>query len=263
MSVIISTRNRAWLLKRALMSVAYQDVHWPETVEVCVVNDGGSELPQWALSQWAGHPLKYRTFDERLGLSSARNCGLDMATGRYVAFLDDDDIFRSNHLKYALAKLRSHGVTLCYQPVECDYGPWKTGPQPYGSALALPSLLVANRWPIIGIVHGESSARFDEELSVCEDWDYLLQLAVNMNAQIVNGSECTSIYDRWVALDRLTSLPKRRFAEAYCKIIARWPCPFPLVQRLRESVTSWHATEGVECSYESMLMGLDGSAPHV
>ena len=86
-STIIPTINRS-TLSRAVYSVLDQDFE-KEDFEVIVVNDSGSPLPEM---EWM-HSGRVRVIDtNRHERSVARNTGAAVATGRYLHFLDDDDL---------------------------------------------------------------------------------------------------------------------------------------------------------------------------
>lgn len=95
-SVIIRTYNRPGLLKEALESVASQV--YPET-ECLVVNDGGEDI-QGIIDDFTLRirRLEYINFPTRSGRATAANEGIKHAKGKYVCFLDDDDIFYPDHL---------------------------------------------------------------------------------------------------------------------------------------------------------------------
>ncbi len=101
-SVIIPTFNRTALLPRALTSVATQTLR---DFDVWVINDGGEEptLPPSAriISKPNGGP------------GSARNAGIAASDSRYVAYLDDDDEWRPDHLE-SLVGLLNDGHEMVY-----------------------------------------------------------------------------------------------------------------------------------------------------
>ena len=88
-SVIITIYNVEIYLERCLSSVINSTY---ENLEIICVNDGSTDHSIDILH-------KYKSIDERViiidkenrGLSSARNAGLDIATGEYISFIDSDD----------------------------------------------------------------------------------------------------------------------------------------------------------------------------
>jgi len=101
-SVIVRTYNRPDLLKEALESVKNQTFRDFETI---VVNDGGDKKAQQVAKEVNPPNLRYY-YAPHGGPASALNRGLEMTRGKYIAFLDDDDIFYPQHLErlYALLK---------------------------------------------------------------------------------------------------------------------------------------------------------------
>ncbi|MBN1514526.1 MAG: glycosyltransferase [Phycisphaerae bacterium] len=91
-SIILPTYNRATLLGRAIDSVIGQTYpHW----ELIVVDDGSTDETDTLLSAYAASLGRRLVVIRQThgGASAARNAGIDRATGRYVAFLDSDDVF--------------------------------------------------------------------------------------------------------------------------------------------------------------------------
>jgi len=87
-SVVIPTRNRAALLHRALKSVREQRGIVAERVEIIVIDDcSDDDTPAVA----AASGVRYLRNDRRSGGAAARNRGVQMACGSWIAFLDDDD----------------------------------------------------------------------------------------------------------------------------------------------------------------------------
>jgi glycosyltransferase involved in cell wall biosynthesis len=118
-STIIPTINRA-TLSRAVRSVLDQEFD-SEDFEVIVVNDSGSPLPEmeWMQSE------RVRVIDtNRHERSVARNTGAAIARGRFLHFLDDDDILLPGALLafWALDQHQENAVWLngSYQSVDND-----------------------------------------------------------------------------------------------------------------------------------------------
>jgi glycosyltransferase involved in cell wall biosynthesis len=118
-STIIPTINRS-TLSRAVHSVLDQDFEM-EDFEVIVVNDSGSLLPEM---DWM-HSAHVRVIDtNRHERSVARNTGAAIARGRYLHFLDDDDLLLPGALRafWALDQRKEDAIWLngSYQSVDND-----------------------------------------------------------------------------------------------------------------------------------------------
>ena len=87
-SVVIPTYNRSRLLMRALESVLSQE---GVALEVTVVDDGSTDDTEEAVARLDDPRIRFVSHAQNLGGSAARNTGIGMATGGYVAFLDSDD----------------------------------------------------------------------------------------------------------------------------------------------------------------------------
>jgi glycosyltransferase involved in cell wall biosynthesis len=93
LSVIIPTRHRPALLRRALACVAEQ-TRRPE--EVLVIDDGDAPL-----NSAPGAGVRLLRQEAPHGAARARNLGASMAQGRFLAFLDDDDTWHPAYLAEA------------------------------------------------------------------------------------------------------------------------------------------------------------------
>ena len=89
LSVIIPAYKTAGTLDRCVASVLLQDV--PD-MEVILVDDGSPDACGQMCDDWAARDGRVRVLHQHnMGLCVARNAGLDVATGRYVTFVDSDD----------------------------------------------------------------------------------------------------------------------------------------------------------------------------
>jgi glycosyltransferase involved in cell wall biosynthesis len=90
-SVVICTRNRADLLRHALASVVDQPFPRAE-FEIIVVDNASTDRTPAVVAEFQGAAQVRYLREERIGLCIARNTGWRAASGRHVAFFDDDAI---------------------------------------------------------------------------------------------------------------------------------------------------------------------------
>jgi glycosyltransferase involved in cell wall biosynthesis len=106
-SVIISTYQRPRFLKEAIDSVLRQTIGHFE----CIVVDDCSHPPVELVSD---RRIRLLRRSENGGQAPARNTGLQAARGRYVTFLDDDDLYTRDRLAIALEGLSRAPVAVCW-----------------------------------------------------------------------------------------------------------------------------------------------------
>ena len=188
-SVVIPTKNRSRLLAEAIRSV--RALEGPDLeLEVLVADNGSTDdTVQVATS------LGARVVPAPVpGPSAARNAGLRVATGEYIAFLDDDDLWLPEHLRPQLALLDARpDLDACFgQVLPTD---WEGNP--LGDLY--PASLPANgdvfedvlcHWPQIGALVIRASVRqtvgyLDETLLTAEDWDWLLRISLKHRIGLV------------------------------------------------------------------------------
>ena len=102
-SVVIPTYNREKMLPAAIKSVLDQSL---ANIEIIVVDDGSTDDTQNVLSAYTGK-IKY-IVTENKGPAHARNVGMKAATGKYIAFLDSDDVYRPDKLELQVEIMMSH-----------------------------------------------------------------------------------------------------------------------------------------------------------
>ena len=100
-SVVIPTYNRANLITKTIESVLAQTFR---DFEIIVIDDGSTDNTMEIVSTF---PVKY-VKQQNQGPGAARNKGIELSTGEYVAFLDSDDVFFKDTLAKNVAILDSH-----------------------------------------------------------------------------------------------------------------------------------------------------------
>ena len=103
-SIIITTYNRASFLPKAIDSVLKQRF---AAFECIIVDDGSTDNTKTIIQQYQDPRIKYH-YIENHERGYARNHGIQLASGQYIAFLDSDDYYKDNHLLAAQAFIQSN-----------------------------------------------------------------------------------------------------------------------------------------------------------
>lgn len=96
-TVVIPTHNRSNLLKRAIESVLDQTF---EDFEIIIVDDHSTDDTSSLMKSFSDPRIQYVINHRKKGACGARNAGIFSARGKWVAFLDDDDVWLPDKLKY-------------------------------------------------------------------------------------------------------------------------------------------------------------------
>ncbi len=180
-SVVIPTYNRAAAVRRAVESALRQtyQVH-----EILVVDDGSTDDTESVIRGLADPRIKHLK-QMNSGANTARNRGIDAATGTHVAFLDSDDEFVPEHLSRVATALQANSEVIVYARAEIVRGPGLRlvkparairSDEPMGDYLARhrgwvpPSTLVVP-------LHTAKTVRWLEGLRYGQDTDFALRLA--------------------------------------------------------------------------------------
>jgi len=103
-SVIIPAYNCSQCLPRAIRSITDQTL---KSVEIIVVDDGSSDDPAKAIKDATGERVRLVVHETNRGPAAARNTGIRLAKGTYVAFLDADDWWEPTKLEAQVGLLET------------------------------------------------------------------------------------------------------------------------------------------------------------
>lgn len=107
-SIIIPVYNTEYYLARCVNSVLNQT---EKNIEIILVDDGSKDGSPALCDDLSKKDARIKVIHKRNGgLSSARNAGLDVATGDYVTFVDSDDWIAKDTLEYGLNLIQKHNV---------------------------------------------------------------------------------------------------------------------------------------------------------
>ncbi|MPZ27103.1 MAG: glycosyltransferase [Micromonosporaceae bacterium] len=183
--VVIATRDRPTLVRRAVAAARAQD--YPGPVRVVVVHDRSE--PDRALATGGERPVSVVANQRTSGLAGARNTGILALDTELVAFCDDDDVWAPGKLREQVAALAAApAAELVTCAIEVEYGgrgtPRLAGRDRIGlaeltrsrMAMLHASTFLARRAALvdparIGLVAEDAPG------SQNEDWDLLLRAA--------------------------------------------------------------------------------------
>ena len=180
-SVIIPTFNRAHTLTKCIESVLHQEF---QDYELIIINDGSTDTTSELLENYKNHPKVKVIHQKNHGVSHARNRGIEIGQGDYIAFLDSDDFWHDNKLLKQSNYIKDNPETMI---LHCDeiwirndkrVNPKKIhqkagGDQFYRSielCCISPSAVVIKK-EVLKEFNG-----FNEEYPVCEDYDLWLKI---------------------------------------------------------------------------------------
>jgi glycosyltransferase involved in cell wall biosynthesis len=124
-SVVIATYNRREHIEKPLKSLERQTF---QQFEVVIVDDGSTDGTDELIKDWqkkSALPIRY-TFQRNQGVATARNTGVRMSRGKYIAFLDSDDEYfpeALSQLVSAIKELRSPGISYAKLEISVNNSP--------------------------------------------------------------------------------------------------------------------------------------------
>lgn len=117
-TAVVATRDRPEMLREALAAVQAQD--YPGVVETIAVFDR-SEPDESLTSHDPQRPVRVITNTRTPGLAGARNSGIAVATGAYIAFCDDDDLWLPTKISAQVQVAQTHPDSLVSCAIEVVY----------------------------------------------------------------------------------------------------------------------------------------------
>lgn len=108
-SVVIPYYNSEQTIERALRSVC--DQTYQESIEIILINDGSSDSGRCVVDTFMkDHPtFTFHHIDQsNAGPSRARNVGMQLSSGKYIAFLDSDDTWEPDKLAVQVGYMEEH-----------------------------------------------------------------------------------------------------------------------------------------------------------
>ena len=230
-SVIVRTVDRPQTLRLALTSLANQTLDGFEVVVVC---DAGPDI-QYLLAEFTPYlSIHYVHNAQPKGSSEALNVGVAHAMGRYITYLDDDDIVYPTHLETLLDTVNESDGDATFAYVDCNRTLVTSVAGEIITVSRVPlaswdfnydQLLASNLLPIHTWLHDrqiwEEVGGFAPDIDIMGDWDFLLRVAQRQN--FVGARRTTSEHRFYLSNARSLVTKRSRSLAATQSIYTRYP----------------------------------------
>jgi glycosyltransferase involved in cell wall biosynthesis len=212
-SVIIPTHNRSERVVRAVQSVLDQSF---KDLEILVVDDGSTDDTEARLVPY-GTSITYMRQSANRGVSAARNKGIENSNGTWIAFLDSDDYWLKDKLRFQMKFLRRTPDAVACQTEEIwirrgrRVNPKKIHKKPSGEIFqhSLRLCLVSPSSVILKRCVFDEIGLFDETLEAAEDYDLWLRISckhpihlINRDLVVKEGGHEDQLSRKYTGMDR-------------------------------------------------------------
>ena len=175
-SIVITTYNRRAFLKEAVLSVLDQDY---QDKEIIIIDDGSTD---GSFEEVRKFHLRY-VWKQNGGISSARNMGIGVSNGEFIAFLDVDDLWKKGKLTKQVQTMIENQIDISYTDeiwIRNGERLNQRGRHRKYSGLiferCLPLCIISPSSVVIKRNVFDEVGLFDEDLPVCEDYDMWLRI---------------------------------------------------------------------------------------
>ena len=232
-SVVIVTYKRNYsIVRNAILSVLAQSY---DSLEIVVVDDNDEQSVsgeiERGLHEFDGR-VKYICYKGNRGACFARNYGAENTSGKYIAFLDDDDVWYPNKIERQVNFLNSEncdlvGCDACHVTIAKDGSYIKrVEKKRYDHSIVdYQDLLSRNipggcSYPLMLRESFNKAGRFKEQLPASQDYD--LWLRIGLIGKIGHINECLLDYNIYL-FDRISGNVQKKIT-SYNYLIENYSC---------------------------------------
>lgn len=207
-SVIMPSYNSGMFITETINSIRNQTYqNW----EIIIVDDCSTDNTRMIINELmkTDSRIRYYRLEKNCGAAVARNTALRMAQGRWIAFLDSDDLWLPKKLEHQLAFMEEHDYSFSYHNyTECD----KNG-KPGTILISGPNKIsrmgmMAFCWPgCLTVIYNRDAVGLIQIEDIRRNNDYAIWLKVSLKADCYILNENLAIYRRRQNLS-IYSLPE-------------------------------------------------------
>lgn len=192
-SVVLPVYNGEDYLNLSLSSVLNQS--YPK-FEILIIDDGSTDRTKEIAEKYKRSNSNVEVITiENQGLANARNVGIKHSSGKYVAFIDHDDIWLKDKLSHQydlISKNEDIGLVSCVSAIidsKNNLIAWKMGKILIGDVfceMQYSNWVINGSAPLLRKECFEDVGYFKKEVSLCEDWDMWLRIAEKYKFETVD-----------------------------------------------------------------------------
>lgn len=216
-SVIVRTCGRPSVLRETLLSLENQT--YPN-VEIIVAEDGENKSEHMIRNDFQNMNIVYFATNEKVGRSKVGNLAMQKASGKYLNFLDDDDLFFADHIEVLVSELEKSSAKAAYS-VGLETAIDVKSKEPYIYDVKNSRTVHHQKFDKLMICHHNyipiqcimfekelfaQYGGFDESVDALEDWD--LWVRFSLYTDFIYVEKTTSIYR--VPFSRKTNEERQR-----------------------------------------------------
>lgn len=256
-SVVIPVLNGEKTIQETIESILNQTF---QNFEIIIINDGSQDKTLEIVNQIKDHRINIFSYPNA-GLAASRNRGFVHSVGKFIAFMDADDLWTPDKLQSQLKALQDNPqAAVAYSWSDCidEAGNFlrtsshSTANGDVFAKLLLTDFLDNGSNPLIRRQALEEVGKFDESLPAAEDWDMWLRLAARYHfisvraPQILYRVSSTSMTTNVVRQEaEMRKVIERAFAQAPQSLQYLKPDSFGNIYRYLtfkaiEGTPTWH-----------------------
>ncbi|WP_257254644.1 glycosyltransferase family 2 protein [Endozoicomonas sp. SESOKO3] len=186
-SVIIPVFNSEPYIEDCLFSIISQTY---KNIEILVINDGSTDKTKDIILKIKDQDKRIKYLEqENSGVSKARNKGLSIALGSYIALIDSDDICYPFRLEEQINHMKSKNIDICGSWIK-EFNTKKNKIKSYpdkdnelkfnyfffGKTIPCPTVMMR--------AESIKNLRFDSSLDFAEDYDFLMRTITENRCQL-------------------------------------------------------------------------------
>lgn len=190
-SVIIPFYTNVNWLREAINSVLQQSY---KNFEIIVINDGSKEDMTCFLKEYSKKIIYVE--EKNKGAAAARNKGIDVASGKYIAFLDSDDIWEKEKLEKQVEYMEANKLVWSHTSYSIfgEIAKSKNIDVSYFKGMTFPLSIISNpiATPCVMIrsseIKNDKELRFNEKMKSGEDTFLWVKISIKYRLGIINES---------------------------------------------------------------------------
>ena len=202
-SIVVRTCGRPDVLKETLISLSKQTY---KNFEIVIAEDGENISEKIIQEEFKNLNIKYICSHKKVGRCKIGNLALKNTSGKYINFLDDDDLFYPDHIETLVKEISSSKNKVVYSAAfeteinVISRNPYKYVIEQINNRYALKfnylRLMIGNITPIQCVMFDrevyEKCGGFDEKMDALEDWDLWIRYALKFPFTFIERT--TSLY---------------------------------------------------------------------